>query len=318
MNQPLVSIVIATRQRPELLQRAIRSILRQSLQELEILVIDDCSSPDVIDFYRSPASVSDPRLSYHLAAEAPKLVRGVCAARNYGLSLAKAPYVVFFDDDDEMTTPDHLETAVNLHRQFPCCLYFGDIRVVNAGTVTIEARLRPVDAPMTRLQVSSYPPIYNSSLANFSLAFIHRYPHLNATLLDAELARRIGGFAETLIFCEDLNFFLRYADACSTVIYRRQSVVDFDVTPRPRMFDDPNPVYRDLMIVLALSKARATIASPHLQRASRGIEAFILSKAAAKLIDQGNPLAARVLAKQSLSARLTRDGLRQWARSFTS
>lgn len=317
MNQePLVSVVIATRERPELLMRAIRSILAQSLQEIEVIVIDDGSSRPVIDYYRSTAAVSDSRVSYHLAAEAPRLVRGVCAARNYGLSLARAPYVVFFDDDDEMTAPDHLEAGVRFHGRFPQCLYFGDLRLVNDGKVTTEARFGPVDEPMVSCQISADPPVFKASLAAFSRAFVHRYPHLDATLLDARLVKEIGGFAETLIFSEDLNFFLRYANACSTVIYRRQTVVDFDVTPRPRMFDEPDPAYRALMITLALSKARAVIGDPHLQRASRGIEAYFLCDAAGIIKAKGNRRAARVLAKQSLAARFTRGALWQLVCTF--
>ncbi len=316
MSQPLVSIVIATRERPELLQRAIESILGQTLREIEILVVDDGSAQATLDAYRRAGERADPRVAYHLASEAPQLVRGVCAARNYGLSLASAPYVVFFDDDDEMSMANHLETAVKFHRQYPNCLYYGDLRMLSEGTVTLEARIRPFDSPIVQRQVCEDPPVYSPSIKEFSKVFAHRYPHLNASVLDSALARKIGGFAETLIFCEDLNFFLRYADTCTTYIYRREIVVDFDVTPRPRMFNAPHPVHRDLMTSMALSQARANIRNPHLLRASRVIEAFMFAAAASKLNAEGNSLAARYLARQSLALKASRSGFRQYIRSF--
>ena len=315
MSHPLVSVVIATRERPDLLNRAIESILRQTLREMEVVVVDDGSCETTHEAYRRSQTWADPRVAYHFAAEAPKLVRGVCAARNYGLSLAQAPYVVFFDDDDEMPVENHLETAVQFHKRFPRCLYFGDLRMQNDGKVTEEARIRPFDAPIIRRQVQADPPIYNATIEEFSQVFARRYTHLDATVLDAELTREIGGFAESLIFCEDLNFFLRYADAATTVVYRREPVVDFDVTPRPRMFTAPPPVHRALMISMALSKARASIRNPHLHRAASAIEAFVLAGASGRLNSEGNVMAARYLARQSLALRATRNGLRQFIAS---
>ncbi|HNY40253.1 MAG TPA: glycosyltransferase family A protein [Bryobacteraceae bacterium] len=318
MAEPLVSIVIATRERPELLQRAIRSILRQTLREIEIVVVDDGSSQETRAQYERSMEDGDERVSYHFANEATPQARGVCPARNLGLRRARAPYVVFFDDDDEMTTTDHLEVAVEHHRRRPKCLYFADLRMVKNGQTVLDARLRPVDEPMTKRQLEPGKPVYEATLEEFGKVFTRRYPHLNATVLDVGLTKEIGGFAETLIFCEDLNFFLRYADVASTVLYRRETVVDFDATPRPRMFDAPAPVLRDLMISMALSKARTSIRNRHLLRSSAAIEAHMLAEAAEKLNDAGNGIAARYLALQSLILRVTRNGLRQGWRSLLS
>ncbi len=316
MSEPLVTIVIATRERPAFLERAIRSILSQTLQEIEILVIDDGSSQPTLDAYKKGRETDGSRVAYHLAAEAPGLIRGISAARNHGLSLAQAPYVVFFDDDDEMTEPNHLETAVRFHREYPRCLYFGDIRSVDGDRVVSEARIRVVDKPMTQVQVCGDPPVYCATVEQFSRALAHRYPHFDAALLDTGLAREIGGFTAQLFLGEDINFFLRYADRCSGVIYRREAVVDFDVAPRPRAFNVLPPIERDLMASMSFSQARIHLQSPYMLRAATAIEAYMLARVAGDLRAIGARSAARLLARQSLALRLTRNGLRQFVWSF--
>ena len=316
MSEPLVSVVIATRERPALLERAIQSILRQSLQEIEILVVDDGSTPSTLAAYRQAAETADSRVAYHLAAEAPSPVRGISEARNFGLSLARAPYVVFFDDDDEMSSADHLDLAVSFHRQYPRVLYFGDIQSLNEGRVIETGRIRLVDGPITHSRLSSDPPVYMATVEQFSVTITRRYPHFDAALLDTALAKELGGFTRQLFLAEDVNFFLRYADKCSGVIYRREAVVDFDVTPRPRAFNVLPAFERDLMASVSLSQARFHLRNPHLFRAAVAIEAYMLASAAGTLQEAGNRLAARCLARQSLALRLTRNGLLQFAKSF--
>lgn len=317
-QQPQVSIVIATRDRPELLDRAIRSILRQTLQEIEIIAVDDGSPLDAAKRCAAAVTALDPRVSFHIASQAPAPARGISQARNFGLSLARAPYTVFFDDDDEMSDPAHLAAAAGFQRQFPKALYFADIRSVDSGRVVSESRMSTVESLLTRHPISSRPLVYSVPTALFAKAISHRYPHVDAAMLDTALLREIGGFTGSLFLAEDVNLFLRYADRCSTILFSPQPVVDFDVTPRPRAFSVVPPYERDIAACMALSLARTSLQDPHLHRAARHIETFLLASAAAKMNDQGNRLAARALSRQSLALRPTRNGLRQWFRSFGS
>lgn len=90
---PYFSVVIATYNRSPLLTRAIDSVLEQSFEDFELIVVDDGSTDD------TPAVVSafgDPRLFYIRRDH-----RGVSATRNEGLHHARGRYVVFLDSDDE-------------------------------------------------------------------------------------------------------------------------------------------------------------------------------------------------------------------------
>jgi glycosyltransferase involved in cell wall biosynthesis len=90
----LVSAVIPTRGRPELLACAVRSALRQTWRCLEVIVVLDGPDP-ATDAYL--ASIPDTRVRSVVLSEAS----GGCAARNAGVRAARGEWVAFLDDDDE-------------------------------------------------------------------------------------------------------------------------------------------------------------------------------------------------------------------------
>lgn len=98
-SRPLVSVVIPTYNRGEYLKTAIASAMAQEDAgerfELEIIVVDDCSSQDM-----SYIATSFPGVQYVRLPEN----RGASGARNAGIRLAKGKYVALLDDDDEFLT----------------------------------------------------------------------------------------------------------------------------------------------------------------------------------------------------------------------
>lgn len=100
MTGPLFSVVIPTYDRPAFLRLAVESVLRQTVRDLECLVVDDASPAPV-------RVVSDPRV--RVVRNSANL--GEPGARNRGLREARGRYLAFLDDDDEFT-PDRLEMAL--------------------------------------------------------------------------------------------------------------------------------------------------------------------------------------------------------------
>ena len=98
---PLVSAIIPTRNRPNLVCRAVRSVLSQSLQELECIVVIDGPDPATVTALQA---IEDQRL--HLVILKENV--GGCEARNTGTRAAKGEWVAFLDDDDEWL-PERLE-----------------------------------------------------------------------------------------------------------------------------------------------------------------------------------------------------------------
>lgn len=95
MSQPQVSVIIPTRARPTLVSRAVQSALRQSLSQLEVIVVIDGEDPETSS---ALAPIGDARVRVHVLQEH----RGASAARNAGVAVARADWVAFLDDDDEM------------------------------------------------------------------------------------------------------------------------------------------------------------------------------------------------------------------------
>lgn len=91
---PRVSVVIPTYRRPKLLAAAIQSVLSQTYQDFDIVVVDDASGDNTEEVVRS---FSDPRIRYI----AHKHTWRVAAARNTGVLNSEGEIIAFLDDDDE-------------------------------------------------------------------------------------------------------------------------------------------------------------------------------------------------------------------------
>lgn len=89
-----VSVIIPTYNRSETIERAINSVLNQTYQNFEILIIDDAS---VDDTSKVVGSIEDERIRYHKLSKNS----GGGAARNKGIDLSEGDFVAFLDSDDE-------------------------------------------------------------------------------------------------------------------------------------------------------------------------------------------------------------------------
>lgn len=94
IEMPLVSAIIPTHNRAEMLARAIRSVQSQTYPHLEIIVVDDASQDNTREVAES---FSDPRIRYIRH----DTNRGGSAARNTGIRVATGEFIAFLDDDDE-------------------------------------------------------------------------------------------------------------------------------------------------------------------------------------------------------------------------
>ena len=93
-SERLVSVVIPTHNRAVQVARAIASVQCQTYPNLEIVVVDDCSTDNtrtVVEGY------GDQRIRYVRHDQR----RGASAARNTGIRLATGEFIAFLDDDDE-------------------------------------------------------------------------------------------------------------------------------------------------------------------------------------------------------------------------
>ena len=192
-DEPVATVVIQTHDRPRTVLRALDSVLSQTVRELEVILVDDGSTPAL------EVPVEDARV---------RLVRleragGPAAARNAGIEIARGRWIVFLDDDDELA-PDMLETSLRAafgsHLPTPVAVLSG-ITVVDEDGTRIEHR-RPV------------------TLARGARYFLERTSsggfRCDRTLMaPTDVVRSIGGFDGRFRASEDKDFFLRLNAVCS-------------------------------------------------------------------------------------------------------
>ena len=92
---PLVTVYIPTYNRLQLLQRAVSSVLDQSYENIELLVVDDNSDDDTAN-YLADISRNDSRIAYRTNSSN----LGASTCRNIALQEAKGDFVTGLDDDD--------------------------------------------------------------------------------------------------------------------------------------------------------------------------------------------------------------------------
>lgn len=107
---PLVSCIIPTKNRPELVMRAIRSALEQSYSKIEVIVIDDSTDMHT----QHLLSKSGLCIKYIKNVNS----KGACYSRNIGLMESKGDYIAFLDDDD-LWMPRKIEKQLRLANTYP-------------------------------------------------------------------------------------------------------------------------------------------------------------------------------------------------------
>ena len=200
--QTPVSVVITTYNQSKLLLETIDSILAQTLEPAEIVVLDDGSSDDTAEVVRKLPAI----VKYFYQPNA-----GICAARNAGVSFAQSEYIAFCDHDD-LWRRDKLEQQMELHRQIPGLEYsFTNFALVTDGVWASSTKFdgTPPDFFADCKEVSPSGLVCGGSLYEKLLRSQPIWP--STILMTRDLFRKLGGFNE--VFgrnpSEDLEFTLR-------------------------------------------------------------------------------------------------------------
>lgn len=136
VRTPVFTVVIPVYNREDSVARSIDSVLRQTTDGFEVVVVDDGSTdgtPAIL------AQYSDPRVRTIRQENA-----GVSAARNAGAALANGQYLLFLDSDD-FAEPDWLASFQVLHAESPFLLAFCGSRYLSSeGRFLYEVLPRPM------------------------------------------------------------------------------------------------------------------------------------------------------------------------------
>ena len=188
MTRPLVSVIVPTYNRPEMLAGCLRSILHQTYPNVEIIVVNDGG----VDVKKIIDSLNQQNTITFLEHPANQ---GMAAARNTGIAVARGKYLAYLDDDDAYL-PHHIETLVSFLENNDGKVAYTDahrahIKNIN-GRDTVQRRDLPysIDFDSDRMLIQNYIP---------TLCVMHEKNCLDAT----------GSFDEELTVLEDWDLWIR-------------------------------------------------------------------------------------------------------------
>ncbi len=258
---PAVSIVMPLYNKEREVERAIESVLAQTFNDYELVVVNDGSTdkgPEIVK------KIKDPRIRI-----VHQQNTGVSAARNRGLREAKASLMAFLDADDEWL-PDFLKTVRCLQNKYPHCSVFAT-----------NYLYRNIDGSLMRTIIRGLPPApWGGLFEDYFKVASQSDPPIwsSAVAVRKEALASIGGFPVGVTAGEDLltwaKLALRYKIAYSSqpaaIFHLRESLWG-----PPTRFPDPlDTVGQELERILSngakekISGLEGYVAHWHQMRAS--------------------------------------------------
>ena len=188
-----LSVVIPLYNKAPYIERAIRSVLAQTFQDFEIIVVDDGStdnSPEIVK------SISDSRIRLIQQENA-----GVSAARNKGIWEAKTDLIAFLDADDAWK-PKFLETILRLRKKFP-----------EAGAYATAYEIHEHNGKIVRPKYKAIPPPpWEGLIPNYFRSTLGQPPVSSSSVaIPKYVFEDVGGFPVGETLGEDLDMWGRIA-----------------------------------------------------------------------------------------------------------
>jgi teichuronic acid biosynthesis glycosyltransferase TuaG len=221
-KQPLVSVIVTTFNRKEYLSETLHSILMQTMTDFELLVIDNYSDYDFLNFM---LDFSDKRIRAYQNKN-----HGIIATnRNFGILKARGEFIAFCDDDD-------IWMAHKLEKQIP---YFKKNDIVGVGSTML------VNKGVSRqavLHQGKSREVTFKELLNFSSVALSSLVVKNTGLLFDE--------AKTLHTVEDFHFQLKLTEQGGVIQIINEPLVNY----RIHEGSESNDFRYELNIITLLSK----------------------------------------------------------------
>jgi glycosyltransferase involved in cell wall biosynthesis len=187
------SAIIPLYNKQNTIQRAIRAVLAQTVQDFELIIVDDGSTDGS---YAAASAISDPRIKIIRQEN-----RGVSAARNRGVAEANCDWVAFLDADDEWL-PEFLQKMLDLMAKFSQCRIFGCLyyRFDGKNTYTVTT------------SIANFPIGWEGEFDNYFEYINELIPYNSSSVvISKESLVEIGGLPENIPFMEDTDTWTRRA-----------------------------------------------------------------------------------------------------------
>lgn len=209
-NQPLVTVYIPTFNRVELLKRAVKSVQDQTYKNLEIIIVDDCST-DGTHEYLEQVSKEDKRVRFFLK----ETNSGACVSRNIAIENATGEFITGLDDDDYFK-----ENRIALFIKY--CKKYDMTSTVLYSMYEDSTRKSGMKIffkkYLLKKNVSQYELLMNNYIGN-------------QIFVKTNLLLEIGGFDQKLKMWQDLECWYRLLNRRKAILVRKSTyLLDIDHT----------------------------------------------------------------------------------------
>ena len=218
-QHPFFSVVIPTRDRPALFKLALDSVLAQDFDDIEIHIVNDGSSGDHLNAYKTLEKEYPENVIFHYLTHRPN-GHGQSYSMNYGAYFSQGKYLCFLDDDDYWIDEKHLSRAaqsiseakkeVDLYYTNQKA-YFSDGRL-NENQVWIED-LEETLVETDKDNLGSYAVKVSQLLKSKGFA------HLNCSIFLRAFYNQINGMDEHIRYECDRDIYIRALDAANNILY---------------------------------------------------------------------------------------------------
>ena len=179
----LVSVIIPTYNRYELLNHSIRSVLANTYKNVEIIVINDCSTDQ--RYYSGELETYEKTTIIHLPVNM-RVKHNVSAAqgmtRNYGLEKARGEWIAFLDDDD-FYLETKIEKQLELMKQYNMLFSTTNMYMINHKSISMDK----LDFNIT----PSYDD-YENKILNLEMVTKQNHISNSAVILHHSIVKKTG------------------------------------------------------------------------------------------------------------------------------
>lgn len=188
-SNTIVSIVLPTYNRTLLLEKALNSVLQQSFENWELLIIHN-NATDLTEYLVKELAIKDNRIKYFKVERSSK--GGISKYLNYGIRKASGKYIARLDDDDTWPDKDKLKKQVEFLESNPQYVICG------GGVIMVDSEGKEM-----------YRFFKNETDEKIRMKALLACPFEHTTIMfSKEAALSAGGYRNYRV-CEDWDFFLR-------------------------------------------------------------------------------------------------------------
>ena len=194
-EEPLVSIIVRTCGRPNVLRETLISLRKQTYKNIEVVIVEDGEN-------KSEKMLKEEFSDLNILYKATGQKQGRCKVGNLGMELAHGKYLNFLDDDD-LFFADHVETLVQALEKHK------DYKLAYSTSFETKIEVKSKE-PKYEYEEKSRVVVHNRPFSRIRLLKINLFP-IQAIMFEKSIFEKYGGMDEELDNLEDWEMWQRYS-----------------------------------------------------------------------------------------------------------